>query len=102
MIRVFRNSLRLAAGAALAAASLACPAQDYPAKPILFLMPLQAGSAVDVMVRIVAQKMCDGLGRPIEVDNRPGAAGMIGAERVKRAAPDGYTVGVLNASILTM
>ncbi len=77
-------------------------AQDYPAKPILFLMPLQAGSAVDVMVRIVAQKMSDNLGRQIVVENQPGAAGLIGAERVKRAAPDGYTVGVLNDSILTM
>jgi tripartite-type tricarboxylate transporter receptor subunit TctC len=75
---------------------------DYPSKPILFLMPLQAGSAVDVMVRIVAQKMSDNLGRQIVVENQPGAAGMIGAERVKRAASDGYTIGVLNDSILTM
>jgi len=86
----------------LAAWALACAAQDYPSKPILFLMPLQAGSAVDVMVRIVAQKMSDNLGRQIVVENQPGAAGMIGAERVKRAAPDGYTIGVLNDSILTM
>ena len=54
------------------------------------------------MVRIVAEKMGAGIGRPIIVENQPGAAGMIGAERVKRAAPDGYTVGVLNDSILTM
>jgi tripartite-type tricarboxylate transporter receptor subunit TctC len=77
-------------------------AQDYPAKPLLFVMPLQAGSAVDVMVRIVAQKMSDNMGKAIVVENQPGAAGSIGAERVKRAAPDGYTVGVLNDSILTM
>jgi tripartite-type tricarboxylate transporter receptor subunit TctC len=88
--------------AALLSWSFACSAQDYPAKPILFLMPLQAGSAVDVMVRIVAEKMSAGLGRQVLVENQPGAAGMIGAERVKRAAPDGYTIGVLNDSILTM
>src|SRR6185295_12875661 len=88
--------------AALLSWSLACSAQDYPAKPILFLMPLQAGSAVDVMVRIVAEKMSGGLGRQVLVENQPGAAGMIGAERIKRAAPDGYTIGVLNDSILTM
>jgi len=88
--------------AALLSWSFACSAQDYPAKPILFLMPLQAGSAVDVMVRIVAEKMSGGLGRQVLVENQPGAAGMIGAERVKRAAPDGYTIGVLNDSILTM
>lgn len=80
----------------------AAQAQDYPAKPLLFVMPLQAGSAVDVMVRIVANKMSDNLGKAIVIENQPGAAGSIGAERVKRAAPDGYTVGVLNDSILTM
>src|SRR3989442_9912504 len=65
-------------------------------------MPLQAGSAVDVMIRIVAQKMGENLGQQIVIENQPGAAGMIGAERLKRAAPDGYTIGVLNDSILTM
>src|SRR6185436_19020933 len=95
-------SMRTAAAFLLLSWALASPAQDYPAKPILFLMPLQAGSAVDVMVRIVAQKMSDNLGRQIIVENQPGASGMIGAERVKRAAPDGYTMGVLNDSILTM
>src|SRR5262249_20490256 len=98
------KSIRTAAAFLLLSYALASPAQDYPSKPILFLMPLQAGSAVDVMVRIVAQKMSDNLGRQIVVENQPGAAGMIGAERVKRAAAaaDGYTIGVLNASILTM
>src|SRR5258706_1545435 len=97
-----KNSLmRFLAGAALALA-LPCSAQQYPAKPILMLMPLQAGSAVDVMIRIVAQKMGEDMGQQIVIENQPGAAGSIGAERVKRAAPDGYTVGVLNDSILTM
>ena len=66
------------------------------------VMPLQAGSAVDIMMRIVAQKMGDNMGRQIVVENQPGAAGLIGTERVKRAAPDGYTIGALNDSILTM
>ena len=87
-------------GAALLAFVLPCAAQQYPAKPILMLMPLQAGSAVDVMIRIVAQGMSENLGQQILIENQPGAAGSIGAERVKRAAPDGYTVGVLNDSIL--
>jgi len=97
-----KSLMRFLAGAALAAASLPCAAQAYPAKPLLMLMPLQAGSAVDVMIRIVAQKMGENLGQQIVIENQPGAAGSIGAERVKRAAPDGYTVGVLNDSILTM
>jgi tripartite-type tricarboxylate transporter receptor subunit TctC len=89
-------------GAALLAAALPCAAQPYPSKPILVVMPLQAGSAVDVMIRIVAQKMSESMGQPILIENQPGAAGSIGAERVKRAAPDGYTIGALNDSILTM
>ena len=93
---------RLITAAVLLALALPCSAQQYPAKPILLVMPLQAGSAVDIMIRIVAQKMGDNMGRPIVVENQPGAAGEIGAERVKRAAPDGYTLGALNDSILTM
>jgi tripartite-type tricarboxylate transporter receptor subunit TctC len=96
------KSTRVALFGILLALALPGAAQTYPTKPILFLMPLQVGSAVDVMVRIVAQKMSDNMGRPIVVENQPGAAGLTGAERVKRAAPDGYTVGVLNDSILTM
>jgi tripartite-type tricarboxylate transporter receptor subunit TctC len=91
-----------ALAAALVTAALPCTAQQYPSRPILVVMPLQAGSAVDVMIRIVAQKMSDNLGQQIVIENQPGAAGSIGAERVKRAAPDGYTVGALNDSILTM
>lgn len=97
-----RPLMRFLAAWALLALALPAAAQQYPSKPILFLMPLQAGSAVDVMVRIVAQKMSDDMGQQIVIENQPGAAGSIGAERVKRAAPDGYTVGVLNDSILTM
>ncbi len=91
-----------AVGALLLALALPCAAQPYPAKPILLIMPLQAASAVDVMIRIVAQKMGDNMGRTIVIENQPGAAGSIGAERLKKAAPDGYTLGALNDSILTM
>src|SRR5258708_5978519 len=98
-----KNSMmRFLAGVALALLALPCAAQSYPSKPILAVMPLQAGSAVDVMIRIVAQKMSENMGQQIVIENQPGAAGSIGAERVKRAPPDGYTVGVLNDSILTM
>jgi tripartite-type tricarboxylate transporter receptor subunit TctC len=99
---VKRRLAGAAAAVLLGGGLLPCAAQDYPAKPILMVMPLQAGSAVDVMMRIVAQKMGDNMGRQIVVENQPGAAGMIGAERVKRATPDGYTLGALNDSILTM
>jgi tripartite-type tricarboxylate transporter receptor subunit TctC len=97
-----RQMRRFIVTAVLLAAALPAVAQEYPAKPVLMVMPLQAGSAVDIMMRIVAQKMGDNMGRQIVVENQPGAAGLIGAERVKRAAPDGYTIGALNDSILTM
>jgi tripartite-type tricarboxylate transporter receptor subunit TctC len=57
---------------------------------------------VDNAARLVAQKMADNMGQPIVVENQPGAAGLIGAERVAKAAPDGYTIGGFNDSIMTM
>ncbi len=74
----------------------------YPRKPILMIVPLQAASAVDNAARIVAQKMADNMGQPIVIENVPGAAGLIGAERVAKAAPDGYIIGGFNDSIMTM
>ena len=82
--------------------SIASGQSGYPRKPILMLVPLQAASAVDNAARIVAQKMADNMGQPIVIENQPGAAGLIGAERVARAAPDGYTIGGFNDSIMTM
>ena len=86
----------------LAATACAASAQGYPRKPILMLVPLQAASAVDNAARIVAQRMGDNMGQPIVIENQPGAAGLIGAERVARAAPDGYIIGGFNDSIMTM
>lgn len=86
----------------LALAAFDASAQAYPAKPILMIVPLQAGTAVDVVARMIAPKMSERLGQPVVVENHPGAAGQIGAERVVRASPDGYTIGFVNDSILTM
>ena len=86
--------------------SLACPlaalGQVYPARPINMIVPLQAGSGVDTILRTVANKMAESLGQQIVVENLPGAAGVIGAERLTKAAPDGYTLGGLNDGLLTM
>ncbi len=75
---------------------------DYPNKPIRMIIPLAAGSAVDNAARVLAHAMSQGLGQSIVVENQPGAAGLIGAARVARAEPDGYTIGGFNDSILTM
>ncbi len=90
-------TLSLALGPVLAVAQAA-----YPNHPITMIVPLAAGSAVDAAARIVTQKMSANMGQQIIIENQPGAAGLIGAERVARAAPDGYTVGGFNDSIMTM
>ncbi len=87
--------------AALAAPAFA-RAQTYPDRPIRFLIPLAAGSAVDVVARLVAEKMGEILGQRVFVENEPGAAGLIGMRAGARAAPDGYTVLAINDSVVTM
>jgi tripartite-type tricarboxylate transporter receptor subunit TctC len=74
----------------------------YPNKPIRMIVPLAAGSAVDNAARIVAEKMGRNIGQSIVIENQPGAAGLIGAGAVAKAAPDGYTLGGFNDSIMTM
>ena len=78
------------------------PAQTYPQRPIRMLMPLAAGSAVDVVARIVAEKMAERLGQGIVVENQPGAAGLIGMRAGAKAEPDGYTIIAVNDSVMTM
>jgi tripartite-type tricarboxylate transporter receptor subunit TctC len=101
-----RTSLRVAALAVLMGGLLGSTqllAQSgYPNKPIRMIVPLAAGSAVDNAARIVVQKMGQNMGQSFVIDNQPGAAGLIGAERVAKAAPDGYTLGGFNDSIMTM
>ena len=74
----------------------------YPNKPIRMIVPLAAGSAVDNAARIVARKMGQIMGQAIVIENQPGAAGLIGAGNVAKGAPDGYTIGGFNDSIMTM
>jgi tripartite-type tricarboxylate transporter receptor subunit TctC len=74
----------------------------YPNKPIKLIIPLAAGSAVDNAARVLTQKMAETMGQGFVIENVTGSAGLIGAERVARAAPDGYTLGGYNDSILTM
>src|SRR5207244_12216632 len=73
---------------------LASPAaaDDYPTKPITLIVPFPAGGGVDVIGRIVADKLAAELGQPVVIDNRGGAAGVIGTRVAARAAPDGYTL----------
>ncbi|MET0670267.1 MAG: tripartite tricarboxylate transporter substrate binding protein [Xanthobacteraceae bacterium] len=67
-------------------------AQDYPTRPITLIVPFPAGGGVDVIGRIVAEKLSASLGQQVIVDNRGGAAGVIGTRVAKAAPPDGYTL----------
>ena len=93
---------RLASVLALAALAFGAAAQGYPAKPIRMIVPLAAASAVDNAARIVTQKMSASMGQQFVIENVPGAAGLIGTAQVAKAAPDGYTLGGFNDSIMTM
>ena len=78
--------------AMLFAVPLLALAQAYPTRPIKMLVPFPAGGTVDFFARVVAPKLTDALGQPVQVENRSGAGGNIAAEAVAKAPPDGYTV----------
>ncbi len=85
----------------------ACPQlyaaqQDFPNRPVRLIVPQAAGSGVDLMTRIIAQKLTDALGQQFVVDNRPGANGIIGLELLVKSKPDGYTMVLGVPSSLTM
>jgi tripartite-type tricarboxylate transporter receptor subunit TctC len=96
------QEMKLIMAVVCALAAGAAWAQPYPRKPIQMLIPLQAASAVDNAARLVAARMSENMGQQIVIVNQPGAAGLIGAERVAKAAPDGYLIGGFNDSIMTM
>jgi tripartite-type tricarboxylate transporter receptor subunit TctC len=92
----------MAAAIALLVGSNAVAQTAYPERPIKMIVPLAAASAVDVAARIVTQKMAENMGQQIVIINQAGASGLIGAEQVARATPDGYTIGGFNDSVMTM
>ncbi|BDX22213.1 hypothetical protein TUM22923_15340 [Polynucleobacter sp. TUM22923] len=88
--------------ASLLCATIAHAQVIYPSRSIQTIMPLQAGSGVDILMRPIVQKMGENLGQAITIENIPGGAGLIGAAKVAQSTPDGYTLGAFNDSILTM
>jgi tripartite-type tricarboxylate transporter receptor subunit TctC len=82
----------LVASFALAAAPLAAAAQDWPARPVHFVVPFPAGGSTDVGARVVAEYLSRTFGQQIVVENKSGANGNLGIESVAKSAPDGYTV----------
>ena len=83
--------------AALCFAALVAPAGDalaqaWPAKPVRLIVPYPPGGSADILARAIGQKLGDGLGQQVVIDNRPGAGTAIGAEATAKATPDGYTI----------
>jgi tripartite-type tricarboxylate transporter receptor subunit TctC len=95
-----RALLALIASAALLPASAS--AQTYPSRPVTIVVPLAAGSGMDSLVRIYADKLQSVLGQPVVVENRPGAALMLAAAAVAKAPADGYTLLVSTSSAMAI
>lgn len=98
-----RTSLRLICALALAATPWAAQAQTaYPSKPVRLVVPFAAGSAPDILARLLAQGMGEAMATSFTVENVPGAGGTIGVDRVAKAAADGYTLVVAGDAALVL
>jgi tripartite-type tricarboxylate transporter receptor subunit TctC len=93
---------RLAAVLGASFVPLPARADDFPIKPITLVVPFAAGGSIDVLARLAAQQAGTTLGQPVLVDNRGGAAGLIGAASVARAEPEGYTLLMASAAQVTI
>jgi len=78
--------------AGLVAVAIPAAAQDYPNRPITLVVPFPPGGSTTIVARIVTEKMSEGLGQSIVIDNRGGAGGTVGSRAVSKSAPDGYTI----------
>jgi tripartite-type tricarboxylate transporter receptor subunit TctC len=85
-----------------ATSGLTAQAQNYPSKPIRFVVPFTPGGSNDVLARVIGEKLSQAWKQPVVVENKPGAAGNIGAELVARSAPDGYTFLIAANNILAI
>ena len=92
------SSLKSLLAVAAFALTAAVGAQTYPAKPVRIVVPYPPGGTVDVVARVLAQRLSEQLGQQFVVENRAGANGTLGSDLVAKAAPDGYTL-LVQASI---
>src|SRR4051794_38295155 len=93
LLSILGTSL-FAVSAITAVAACTARAEDYPTRPIKIVSPHPVGVATDILGRALALKLNESLGRPVIVENRPGANGMIAAGQIAKASPDGYTLHI--------
>jgi tripartite-type tricarboxylate transporter receptor subunit TctC len=93
--------MKLVAMFAAALLATAAQAQDYPSKPIRFIVSFPPGGSSDLIARLIAPRLAERMGQPVLVENRPGGGGNIGVDAVAKAAPDGYTIGLAAAGALS-
>jgi tripartite-type tricarboxylate transporter receptor subunit TctC len=96
------RKLLLAACAALALAAPAAQAQDYPTRPIRIVIAFPPGGPTDFVGRLITDKMTASLGQRVYIENRPGAAGTVGADNVAKADPDGYSLFLTTSGAVTI
>ena len=82
----------LCAATAIAFATSVCAQQNYPNRPVRFVVPFAPGGSADTLARTIGPRLADALGQQIVVDNRPGGNGNIGMEVVAQSRPDGHTL----------
>ncbi len=92
------HDLLPAAALCLSAIALPASAQQWPLKPLRLVVPFAPGGGADFMARLVSTPLSNALGQPVVIENRVGAAGIIGYEHAAKAAPDGYTLVILSTS----
>src|SRR5262249_61288713 len=102
MMRFARPCLLLMAFALIAHPIVPAQAQGFPSKTITIVVPLGAGTGMDILVRLYADKLQQVLGKPVIVENKPGAATMLAAVQIATAPPDGHTPGLLTSSALAI
>ena len=96
-----KKALSLFVALVLCAGSVAAQ-ERYPQKPLRIVVPFAAGGSTDIFARLIGERLSGALGQPVVIENRPGAAGNIGAEAVARSAPDGYTLLMATTGVMAI
>ncbi len=102
LIRKTMSLVLACVAACMAFAAIPAAAQAWPARNITVIVPLAAGTGMDTLVRLYSERLSQAVGKPVIIDNRPGAALMLGVTALSKAAADGYTLGVATAPAMAI